>query len=74
MGRVAVLNDFEANGYGILALKPEDVIVLHDAQPQPKVRSSASSSCCQFADPFTQLATLLLPIPAGASGSKQVAS
>ena len=40
--RVAVLNDFEANGYGILALKPQDVIVLHDAQPQPKVRQQAA--------------------------------
>ena len=35
--RVAVLNDFEANGYGILALQPEDVVVLHDAPPVPKV-------------------------------------
>lgn len=31
-----MLNDFEANGYGILALQPEDVVVLHDAPPQPK--------------------------------------
>ena len=38
--RVAVLNDFEANGYGILALQPEDVAVLHDAPATPKVSSS----------------------------------
>ena len=40
--RVAVLNDFEANGYGILALKPQDVEVLHDAQPQPRVQPCSS--------------------------------
>ena len=43
-----MLNDFEANGYGILALKSEDVIVLHDAQPQAKVRAlpQAASELC----------------------------
>ena len=35
--RVAVLNDFEANGYGVPALAPEDLIVLNDVPPAPKV-------------------------------------
>ena len=35
--RMAVLNDFEANGYGVTALEPEHVVVLNDVPPQPKV-------------------------------------
>ena len=42
--RVAVLNDFEANGYGILALQPDEVVVLHDAPPTPKVCSCSTAS------------------------------
>lgn len=34
---MAVLNDFEANGYGVTALEPEHVVVLNDVPPQPKV-------------------------------------
>ena len=36
-GRMAVLNDFEANGYGVTALEPEHVVVLNDVPPAPKV-------------------------------------
>ena len=35
--RFAVLNDFEAIGYGVPVVPPEDLVVLHDAPVQPKV-------------------------------------
>lgn len=37
--RFAVLNDFEAIGYGVPVVPPEDLVVLHDAPVQPKVPS-----------------------------------
>jgi glucokinase len=36
--RTAVLNDFEAVGYGILALGPKDVVSLNDVKVKPQVR------------------------------------
>jgi glucokinase len=36
---MAVLNDFEANGYGVTALQPEHVVVLNDVPPVEKVTS-----------------------------------
>lgn len=36
--RVALLNDFEAVGYGIPVLGPHDVVPLNDVPVQPKVR------------------------------------
>ena len=33
-----MLNDFEAVGYGILALEPKDVVALNDAKVKPQVR------------------------------------
>jgi hypothetical protein len=38
---MAVLNDFEANGYGILALGEEDMVVLNDVPIERAVRPSA---------------------------------
>ena len=35
--RFAVLNDFEAIGYGVPVVPPADLLVLHDAPLQPKV-------------------------------------
>lgn len=32
-----MLNDFEANGYGVTALEPEHVVVLNDVPPVDKV-------------------------------------
>jgi hypothetical protein len=34
---MGVLNDFEANGYGILALQPEDVVILNDVPAAKQV-------------------------------------
>ena len=55
-GRFAVLNDFEAVGYGVPVVPPEDLVVLHDApvspkvkptpQPAPDVASSADTPDC----------------------------
>jgi glucokinase len=35
-GRFAVLNDFEAIGYGVPVVPKEDLVVLHDAPVCPK--------------------------------------
>lgn len=35
--RFAVLNDFEANGYGVPTLTHDDLLVLHDVPPVDKV-------------------------------------
>ena len=35
--RMAVLNDFEACGYGVPALQPEDLLVLNDVPARQKV-------------------------------------
>ncbi len=35
--RMAVLNDFEACGYGVPALQPEDLLVLNDVPARRKV-------------------------------------
>ena len=35
--RMAVLNDFEACGYGVPALQPEDLHILNDVPARPKV-------------------------------------
>ena len=35
--RFAVLNDFEAIGYGVPVVPREDLVVLHDAPVSPKV-------------------------------------
>ena len=35
---MAVLNDFEACGYGVPALRPEDLLVLNDVPARRKVR------------------------------------
>ena len=43
-GRVALLNDFEAVGYGIPALQPEDLVPLNGTAPQPKVRTHAQAT------------------------------
>ncbi len=34
-----MLNDFEANGYGVTALEPEHVVVLNDVPPTPQVHT-----------------------------------
>lgn len=39
--RVALLNDFEAVGYGIPALQPEDLVVINDVPVQDKVGSTS---------------------------------
>jgi hypothetical protein len=39
--RVALLNDFEAVGYGIPVLGPHDVVPLNDVPVQPKVTGAA---------------------------------
>ena len=36
--RFAVLNDFEAIGYGVPVVPEEDLVVLHDAPVSPKVK------------------------------------
>ena len=43
MRRMAVLNDFEANGYGVTALEPEHLVVLNDVPSTPKVPSRLRS-------------------------------
>ncbi len=40
--RMAVLNDFEACGYGVPALQPEDLLVLNDVPARQKV----CADCC----------------------------
>lgn len=37
---VGVLNDFEANGYGVLALQPDDMVILNDVPVTPQVPPS----------------------------------
>jgi hypothetical protein len=37
-GRMAVLNDFEANGYGVTAVSDENVVVLNNVPAKPKAR------------------------------------
>ena len=39
--RMAVLNDFEACGYGVPALQEEDLLVLNDVPARPKVQREA---------------------------------
>ena len=34
---MGVLNDFEANGYGVLALQPDDAVILNDVPVTPQV-------------------------------------
>ena len=41
--RMAVLNDFEANGYGVTALEPHHVVTLNDVPPTEKVFTPALS-------------------------------
>ena len=41
---VGVLNDFEANGYGVLALQPDDIVVLNDVPVNPTVWYRACAS------------------------------
>lgn len=36
--RVAVLNDFEANGYGVTALEPEHLVCLNEVPDVEKAR------------------------------------
>lgn len=38
---MAVLNDFEACGYGVPALEPEDLFVLNDVPARAKVTGSS---------------------------------
>ena len=40
--RMAVLNDFEACGYGVPALQPEDLLMLNDVPARQKV----CAECC----------------------------
>ena len=40
---MAVLNDFEACGYGVPALQPEDLFVLNDVPARPKVQDITRS-------------------------------
>ena len=35
---MAVLNDFEAAGYGVTAVRADDMVVLNDVEAEPKVR------------------------------------
>ncbi len=42
--RVALLNDFEAVGYGIPALQPEDLVVINDVPVQDKVGPVSKSA------------------------------
>ena len=37
--RVAVLNDFEANGYGVTALQPDHLVCLNEVPEVEKVRA-----------------------------------
>ncbi len=39
MCRVAVLNDFEANGYGVTALQPDHLVCLNEVPEVEKVRA-----------------------------------
>lgn len=39
LSRVAVLNDFEANGYGVTALEPEHLVCLNEVPDDDKVAS-----------------------------------
>lgn len=41
--RFAILNDFEANGYGVPTLTSDDVIPLNDVPSLPKVEPKRSS-------------------------------
>ena len=34
---MAVLNDFEAAGYGVTAVRADDMVVLNDVEAEPKV-------------------------------------
>lgn len=42
---MAVLNDFEANGYGVTAVSDENVVALHDVPAKPKARPALP--CCE---------------------------
>ena len=42
--RMAVLNDFEACGYGVPALQPEDLLVLNNVPAREKV---CADCCCR---------------------------
>lgn len=43
--RMAVLNDFEACGYGVPALQAEDLLVLNDVPARHKVRRAQRLLC-----------------------------
>ena len=43
--RMAVLNDFEANGYGVTALDEQHVVVLNDVPATEKVSVSEYQHC-----------------------------
>ncbi len=45
-----MLNDFEANGYGVTALEPEHLVVLNDVPPTTKVhaRRTPIQICCKW--------------------------
>lgn len=46
---MAVLNDFEACGYGVPALQPEDLLVLNDVPAREKVRPLQHTAPVVFA-------------------------
>jgi glucokinase len=49
--RAAVLNDFEAVGYGILALGPQDLIDINNIPAKPQVSQPLHSLLCHAAVP-----------------------
>lgn len=42
---MAVLNDFEANGYGVTAVSDENLVTLNDVPAKPKARPTLP--CCE---------------------------
>ena len=40
-----MLNDFEANGYGVTAVNDENLVTLNDVPAKPKAR--LASPCCE---------------------------
>ena len=75
---MAVLNDFEANGYGVTALQPEHVVVLNDVPPMPKVPLTPASCNALSQSPLSDVSQhgtfLCKHLMASSGGSQQVSA